>query len=254
MIPIDLSGHLAVVTGGSGELGRAICRTLARAGADVAVQYLHGADRAAALVAELRELGVRSLAVQADITDAAAVNALQQAIAAALGDPDICVNSAVIQYAWTSVLEQDPADYEGQFRSCVLHNVLMAKAFLPAMIARRWGRFIALNTECAMQCWPAQSAYAAGKRGLDGLLRVLAKEVGEHQITVNQVAPGWMISETRPDRDDPFTNRYREQVPLRRRGHDQDIANAVLFLASDLAGFITGCHLPVSGGSQMPTI
>ena len=140
-------------------------------------------------------------------------------------------------------------DYRSQFESCVLHNVLMAQAFVPAMIARKWGRVIAINTECALQCWPSQSAYAAGKRGMDGVLRVLAREVGEHGVTVNQVAPGWMVSETRGEEGRP--DWYRQAVPLKRYGHDQDIANAVAFLASDLAGFITGAFLPVCGGNVM---
>ena len=98
----------------------------------------------------------------------------------------------------------------------------------------------------------SQSAYVAGKRGMDGVLRVLAKEVGAHGITVNQVAPGWTVSENRPaaGRADGYVN----AVPLKRWGTDQDIANAVAFLASDLAGYITGAYIPVCGGNVMPTI
>lgn len=104
-----------------------------------------------------------------------------------------------------------------------------------------------------MQMFPTQSAYASGKRGMDGVLKVLAKEVGEHQITVNQVAPGWMISDR--FRENPVDDsEYAAKVPLRRRGSDEDIANAVAFLASDLAGFITGVYLPVCGGNEMPCI
>jgi 3-oxoacyl-[acyl-carrier protein] reductase len=248
---IDLRGHLALVTGGSGQLGRVMCRTLGDCGADVVVHYHQNAAKASDLVAELEAKGVRAMAVQADITDAASVRAMRQAVESRLGAPDILVNNAVIQYNWVPVLEQSPADYESQYRSCVLHNVLMAQAFVPAMIEKGWGRVIAINTECAMQNFPTQSAYVAGKRGMDGLLRVLAKEIGLHQITVNQVAPGWMISENSPSGDDQA---YTSSVPLRRRGTDQDIANLVVFLASDLANFITGQYISVSGGNVMPTI
>ncbi|HUS58196.1 MAG TPA: SDR family oxidoreductase, partial [Planctomycetota bacterium] len=155
---------------------------------------------------------------------------------------------------WTTVLNQAPADYEGQFRSCVLHNVLMAKAFAPAMIRKRWGRIIAINTECAMQNHPTQSAYVSGKRGMDGVLRVLAKEIGEHNVTVNQVAPGWTISDKYRSTGTERQEGYEKNVPLRHRGDDHDIANAVAFLASDLARFITGVYLPVCGGNVMPTI
>ncbi|ULH17263.1 SDR family oxidoreductase (plasmid) [Deinococcus sp. KNUC1210] len=249
---IDLRGHLALVTGGTGQLGRVMCRTLAECGADVAVHYHRGAQKAGELVAEMQAQGVRAMAVQGDVTSEADIRAMREAVGAQLGAPDIVVNNAVIQYAWTTVLQQDVADYEGQFRSSVLQNVLMAQAFVPAMIERGGGRIIGINTECAMQNAPTQSAYVAGKRGMDGVLRVLAREIGPHQITVNQVAPGWMISEDVPD--DEQAAAYREGVPLRRRGTAQDIANMVAFLASDLAAFVSGQYISVSGGNVMPTI
>ena len=252
MVKIDISNRLAVVTGASGELGRAMVRVLGEAGADVAVHYHRNAAQAEKLRDELTALGRRAVAVQADVTRLDSVLAMRDAIAGALGEPDIIVNNSVIQYQWTHVLDQAPEDYEGQFRSCVLHNVFMAKAFVPAMIRRKWGRVIAISTECAMQNVPNQSAYVSGKRGMDGVLRVLAREVGEHGITVNQVAPGWTASENRPDGD--LHESYRQRVPLRRRGKDRDIAHAVAFLASDLAGFITGVYLPVCGGNVMPAI
>ncbi|GHF35785.1 3-oxoacyl-[acyl-carrier protein] reductase [Deinococcus metalli] len=251
---IDLTGRLALVTGGSGQLGRVMCRTLAACGADVAVHYHRNAAQAAALVAELRALGVRAHAVQADVTDEASVLAMQRDVHAALGDPDIIVNNAVIQYTWTTVLEQPLADFDSQYRSTVLHGVLMARAFVPAMITRGGGRVITINTECAMQTAPTQGAYAAGKRGLDGIMRVLAREIGPHSITVNQVAPGWMISEDHPADDSDAQAAYARGVPLRRRGTDQDVANLVTFLASDLAAFISGQFISVSGGNVMPTI
>jgi len=164
------------------------------------------------------------------------------------------VNNAVIQYPWQPVLDQSVNDYTSQFESCVLHNLHMVKAFVPAMIERRFGRVIGINTECAMQCFETQSAYAAGKRGMDGLLRVLAKEIGRHRITVNQVAPGWMVSDKYRSAGTERQPDYEQSVPLRRRGTDQDVANAVLFLASDLADFITGAYLPVCGGNVMPGI
>jgi len=249
---IDLKGHLALVTGGSGQLGRVMCRTLAGCGADVAIHYHRNKASADALVAELTGLGVRAIAVQADVTIEAEVRAMQARVQAELGAPDILVNNAVVQYTWKPVLEQALADYESQFRSSVLHNVLMAQAFVPAMQENGWGRVIGINTECSMQNFPTQSAYVAGKRGMDGVLRVLAKEVGPQQVTVNQVAPGWMISEDVPDGDEAAA--YRASVPLRRRGTDQDIANLVAFLASDLAAFISGQYISVSGGNVMPTI
>ena len=254
MVSIDLSGKLAVVTGASGELGRVIARTLAEAGADVAVHYRGAEEKADATADAIRALGRRTMTVQADITDEDSVFAMRDAIGAELGSPDIIVNNAVIQYNWVSVLDQAVEDYDGQYKSCVVQGVLMAKAFVPAMVEQKWGRVIATNTECAMQTFAGQSAYVAGKRGMDGVYRVLAKEVGEHEITVNQVAPGFMISDRARAAGTERVESYEKNVPMKRRGEDKDIANAVLFLASDLANFITGVYLPVCGGNVMPRI
>jgi len=252
---IDLKNHLAVVTGGAGQLGRVISQTLAECGADVVVHYHSNQSMAQKLSESFQAMGRQAMAVQADVTDADSVAAMKEKILTAFGKaPDILVNNAVIQYHWTTVMNQALEDYESQFRSCTLHNVIMAKAFIPAMIENQGGRVIAINTECSMQNFPNQSAYVSGKRGMDGMLRVLAKEVGPYQITVNQVAPGWMISDTSPDGDGAGELAYKAAVPLRRRGKDQDIANLVAFLASDLANFISGQYISVSGGNVMPAI
>ncbi len=252
MLNIDLSGRVAFVTGATGELGRVMVRTLAAAGADVAIHYHGNRTKAEELAVECERKGVRTCVVQADVTCKDDIGAARATVTTALGAPGIIVNNAVIQYGWTSVLEQAEADYESQFRSCVMQNVLMAKAFVPGMKQQGWGRVIGINTECTMQCWPSQSAYVSGKAGMDRVLRVLAKEIGEFGITVNQVAPGWTLSENRTDEETPEW--YLDKVPLKRRGTDQEIANAVAFLASDLASFITGVYLPVSGGTVMPGI
>jgi 3-oxoacyl-[acyl-carrier protein] reductase len=253
---IDLSGRVALVTGATGELGRTIIRTLAGCGAaGVVIHYHSNADKAESLAVEFREKSIRAVAAQADVGDPASVRAMRDKVTGELGRaPDIIVTNAVSQYKWVNVLDQPIEDYESQYRTCVAQNVLMAQTFVPAMIEAGWGRVIAINTECAMQCFPGQSAYVSGKRGMDGVLRVLAKEVGSHGITVNQIAPGWMISDRARAAGTEKQEGYEKSVPLRRRGDDQDIANAVAFLASDLADFISGVYLPVCGGNVMPTI
>jgi len=252
MIAIDLSGKVALVTGATGQLGRAMVRTLAQAGADIVIHYHENAGKAESLVAELNQLERKVLAVQADVTERDSVNEMQRHVESSVGSPDIVVANAVIQYDWKEVLQQSPSDYESQFRSCVLQSVLLTQAFVPGMMTRKWGRVIGVNTECSMQCARGQSAYVSGKRGMDGVFRVLAREVGEYDITVNQVAPGWTISEDRCESDS--THAYRENVPLKRRGTDREIAHVVAFLASDLAGFISGAYIPVCGGNVMPGI
>ena len=251
---IGLSGKTVLVTGASGELGRVIVRTCAACGADVAIHYHNNMESAQKLAEEARSIGRKAEIFQADITSADDINSMRDAVRDILGAPQIIINNAVIQYTWKCVLEQGLEDYESQFHSCVMHNVHMVKAFVPEMIKNRYGRVISINTECAMQMLPTQSAYAAAKRGMDGLLRVLAREVGEYNITVNQVAPGWTLSEKYRDAPPDGSADYAANVPLRRMGTAQDIANAAAFLASDLASFITGAYIPVCGGNVMPAI
>ena len=254
---IDLSGRVAVVTGGAGDLGRTIVRQLAGCGADVAVHYHSRRQEADALVGELRAMGRRAVAVAADVGDAAAVQAMAARVRAELGDPNIVVANAVQQiHPWRPVLEETLARYESQYRTSVVQNVLLAQAFVPAMRAGKWGRYIGINTVCTMECSSRQSAYVAGKGGMDRLLRVLAAEEGPHGITVNQVAPGWTMSDRyRKDGKDVEPDQaHVDSLPMRRRATDEDIANAVCFLASDLARVITGLYLPVSSGSVMPRV
>ncbi len=251
MLNIDLSGRCAIVTGGSGQLGRTMAKTLADCGADVAVHYLHNEAQAQKVVEEIRTLGRRSIAVSADFSQPKTVFAMRDRLAKEFSLPDILVNNAVSQYKWTTVLEQDPADYLDQFNSCAMQNVLMAQAFAPHMVERKYGRIVAISSECAAECFVTQSAYAAAKRAQDGVLRTLARELGPSSITVNQIAPGWTISDEEREHGLQPMEHYLPKIPLGRRGTDQEIANVVAFLCSDLASFITGAFLPVCGGKIM---
>jgi 3-oxoacyl-[acyl-carrier protein] reductase len=252
---IDLSGKIALITGGAGQLGRVMVRTLAKCGADVVIHYRSSDAKAEELKREIEALGRRALTVKADITNHDSIFSMRDAVQNHFGTlPHIIVANAVEQYKWTSILEQSPDDYESQFKSCVMQSIYLAKAFAPAMIERRGGRIIGINTECSMQNFPTQSAYVAGKRGMDGVYRILAKEIGEYGITVNQVAPGWTISDVDRESGTEHNESYEATVPLKRRGTDQEIANTVAFLASDLASFITGVYIPVCGGNVMPAI
>ncbi len=258
-----LSGRVALVTGASGDLGRTIAQALAAAGADIAVHY-HARRAQAEDVAEAcRQHGVRAMLVSGDIADLPQMAAAHAAIVAELGKVDIAVANAVSQIAWKNVLDQPLDDYLDQFRTCVLHAAVLAKVCVPSMREQGWGRIIGINTEVVLECRPGSSAYSAGKGGMDRLLRCLAKEVGAAGITVNQVAPGYMISERNRKvggsaDDDGLTPEqlagYVAGVPLGHRGSDSDIADAVMFFASPAARFISGAFLPVCGGRAMTAI
>ncbi len=257
---IDLSGKVAVVTGGAGQVGRGIVKRLAQAGADVAIAYHSSGEYAGQLKEEvITKYGIRAMAVQVDVTEESSVCQMKEKIHAELGTVDIMVINAMVRHTWKKVLEQSPQTYQAQFEGFILHSVHMIHAFVPDMLEQKWGRVIGINTECAMQMFPYQSAYAATKRSMDGLLKILAKEVGEYNVTVNEVAPGWVVTDNCREIDVMEPNYmqdfpYIPNVPLRKRCTDLDVGDSVVFFASDMADCITGVYLPVDGGNVMPCI
>ncbi|MDR1598995.1 MAG: SDR family oxidoreductase [Oscillospiraceae bacterium] len=251
---ITFEGKTVLITGATSDLGRVMARQFARSGADVAIHYLKNAAMAQSLKAEAEVGGVRAVIVQADVTKQADVESMRDKVAAALGMPQIVVCNAVSQYPWMTILDQPLEHFIDQFQTCALHNVLMAKAFVPDMVEKRYGRFIGINTECAALCNPNSGAYAAAKRGMDGIYRTLAKEIGFSGVTCNQIAPGWMISDRDRAAGTEHPPEAEAKIPMKRRGEDIEIAHAALFLASDLAGYITGAYIPVCGGNVMPGI
>lgn len=251
---ISFQNKVVLITGATGQLGRVMVRNFAENGADVVIHYYRNEEKALSLKKEVEAFGQKAMVARADIAGWEDIKKMKENVISEFESPHIIVNNAVIQYEWTNVLEQDSGDFISQFESCVMHNVYMAKEFIPEMIKRKSGRFIGINTECSMLCNADSAAYASAKRGMDGIYRTLAKEVGMHNITVNQVAPGWTISEKDRLEGTQRSPEYEKATPLSRRGTDQEIANAVLFLASDLSSNITGVYLPVCGGRCMPGI
>jgi 3-oxoacyl-[acyl-carrier protein] reductase len=250
---IDLSNKVALVTGAAGELGRPIARTLAACGARVAIHY-HTANNAAERLCD--ELNAdhprRACTVSGDVAKLDDVEAMRPIIEDKLGPVDIVVNNAVTWFEEGPVVSQSADQFERVYRSSVLQPWAIARIFAGRMIERNWGRFISLGTEVTSQALINRAPYTAAKCAMDGMLRSLARELGPHGITVNQVAPGWVISDKdRRDRDEVQPS-YEIGVPLRRRGYDQDVANMIAFLASDLASFVTGVRVPVCGGNVMP--
>ena len=254
-IQIDCQGKIALITGASGKLGGTMAKTLAAAGADIALHYFHNVDAAKSLAAEIEAMGRRCILVQGPVADQTSVQAIKASIEEALGSVNILVLNAVSQiHPWRNVLEETEERVRDQFESCSLQALHMCQAFVPTMCEHGWGRVIGISTECIMQLYPTQSAYVAAKRGMDGILRILANEVGEHEVTVNQVAPGWINSDNSDDQNDGAQGYINKNSKMGRRASDQDVANSVTFLASDLARSVTGQWISVSCGSVSPRV
>lgn len=249
-LEIDCSGKTALVTGASGNLGGTMAKTLAQAGANVALHYFSNAQPLEQVQADIEALGQKACLVQGDVSKPDDIKQMKETISKELGSVDILVLNAVSQiFPWKTVLEETEERYINQFNSCSLQALHMCQAFVPEMCSRGWGRVIGISTECIMQLYPTQSAYVSAKRGSDGLLRVLASEVGEQGVTVNQVAPGW-IDTGKEHETKEFEKEYVEKNSVMgRRASDQDVANTVTYLASDLARSMTGSWIPVSCGS-----
>ena len=255
MLDLDMKGRTVLITGATGQLGRVMALKFAECNADVIIHYNSNRAKAEDLYRQVTEMGRKAYIAQADITDQASIEQMKADIEANFKLPDILVDNAVIQYEqWLPVLDQDPKDYYSQFESCVMQTVYMTKAFLPHMKEQGWGRVVCTNTECAALAEAGSSAYVSAKRGLDGVVRCLAKEVGAYGITVNQVAPGWTISYVDRENGTEVDERYNATVPLKRRGTDEEIAHMAVFLASDLCSYTTGAYFPVCGGRVMPGI
>ncbi len=247
---IDLSGKSAVVTGGSRGIGRAIALRLAAQGADVAFSYRGNEDAAAATKAEIEALGRRALAFQADVTDPEAADALIKGALEAFGKVDILVNNAGITRddlimrmsldAWRSVLE---TNLFGAFYTL--------KAVTRPMLKARSGRIINITSVSGQAGQMGQANYSSAKAGLIGLTKAAARELASRGITVNAVAPGFVLTELTQDLPEALQAQLIERTPLGRFGTAEEVANAVAFLASDEAAYITGHILAVDGGLVM---
>ena len=247
---IDLTGKTALVTGGSRGIGRAIAIRLATQGADVAFSYKGNAAAAAETVAAIEALGRRALSVQADVSDVASADAVVKATLEAFGKVDILVNNAGItrddlimrmsEEAWRSVLE---TNLFGAF--------WMIKAVTRPMLKAKGGRIINMTSVSGQAGQMGQANYSAAKAGLIGLTKATARELASRSITVNAVAPGFVLTELTQDLPEALQAEITARTPLGRFGTTEEIANAVAFLASDEAGYITGQVLAVDGGLVM---
>jgi 3-oxoacyl-[acyl-carrier protein] reductase len=238
----------AVVTGGSRGIGAAVARELARGGAGVVVCYRAAADRADDVVAAIRADGGRAVAVQADVTVPGDVDRLAEVARAEIGSVSIVVSNASPPNDRKPFLELTWDDVQVHVEGTLRAFFLLAQAFLPDMIERGAGRLIGLGSTQALHPLPGAYAYVTGKSGLEGLVRALAKEVGEHGVTVNLVTPGFTATDRVGRVSDQFRAAYAKSTPRRRLGEPDDVASAVRFLASAEATYVTGTSILVDGG------
>jgi 3-oxoacyl-[acyl-carrier protein] reductase len=247
---IDLTGKAALITGGSRGIGKAIALRLARQGADVAFSYRGNAEAAKATAAEVEAIGTKALAVQGDVRDPESAEAVVKAALEAFGKVDILVNNAGVTRddlimrmtaeAWREVLE---TNLFGAF--------WMTKAVTRPMLRARAGRIVNITSVSGQAGQMGQANYSSAKAGLIGLTKATARELASRGITVNAVAPGFVLTELTQDLPDNLKAEITSRTPLGRFGTTEEVADAVAFLASDEAGYITGQVLAVDGGLVM---
>jgi 3-oxoacyl-[acyl-carrier protein] reductase len=247
-MPVPRTDHVAIVTGNSSGLGKAIGLALGRAGVRVPINFCHNRKRAEQTLADYAAAGVESMLVQADVTTEAGVKRLFEEVEATFGTVDILVPNATCEQPLKPIEQYDWAFYQQMIDFFIKSPFLLTKRALPGMKSKRWGRIISITSEVFHRSVAPFTAYAAAKGGQIGWSRSLARELAPAGITVNMVAPGWIPTERHAQDPQALKDEYFAQIPARRWGVPEDVANAVLYLASEEASFVTGQTLCVNGG------
>lgn len=244
----SLAGRVALVTGSSKGLGKAMAFALGRAGAKVAFNYRSGQQKAAATFAEYRAEGLAGGLFQGDVIDPDDVTRLCGSIGAELGAIDVLVLNATPDQPQRPIEEYDWSFYQSMLDFFVKSPYLLTRAVLPHMKQQRWGRVINITSEVFHRGVGNFSAYVAAKGAQDGWTRSMATELAPWNITVNMIAPGWIPVERHEHDPQEQKDGYRALIPMDRWGVPADVGGACVFLASDAASFVTGQNICVNGG------
>jgi 3-oxoacyl-[acyl-carrier protein] reductase len=245
----SLKDKVALVTGASQGIGRATALALAESGAKVAIAA-RNTEKLMSLAEEILAAGGEALPVPMDVADAAQVKAGFQQLLGKLGKLDILVNNAAITRD-TLALRMKLEDWDAVLRTNLTGAHLCIQQALGAMLKQRAGRIINISSVVAETGNAGQANYVASKAGLIGLTRAIAVEVSSRNITVNAIAPGFIATPMTDPLSTELKDKMKAMIPLGRFGSDRDVATAIVFLASDEAGYITGQVLDVNGGLHM---
>lgn len=247
---MKLNGKNAMVTGGSRGIGRAIALALAAAGANVIINYSSNEAKAAEVVEEIEALGVKGLALKADIADAQAVKNMFQQIEESFDKVDILINNAGITKD-NLLIRMKEADWDQVMDVNLKGAFLCTKAVVRNMIKQRSGKIINISSVVGVTGNPGQANYCASKAGIIGFTKSLARELAGKGINVNAVAPGFIETDMTAQLPEELKNEMLAGIPLRRFGSPRDIADTVVFLSSDHSGYITGQVIGVNGGMAL---
>lgn len=248
---MNMKDKVAIVTGSSRGIGAASALALAKAGAKVVVNYVGNREAGEKVLGEIEQAGGKGILVQADATDEAQIKAMVQRAADELGPVNILVNNAGANFPMVPFAEYPWDGFEAKILGEMKAVFHCSQAVIPHMTASGGGSIVNISSTLSRYPAPGFVAHSTAKSGMDGFTRALAAELGPVGIRVNTIAPGLTETDATAHTPPEFKETIREFTPLKRIGQPEEVADAVLFLCSDAARFVTGTYVPVSGGALM---